>query len=132
MSTRKLKVIIVDDSEFCRESARLNLEDAGFEVITLGSPIGFSQKLLETTPSIALVDFSMPGLKGDQLVQIARRAIKSTSCPIVLFSDQPERTLSHLAKSCGADGYICKSDDWPAIIRSIQSFISRPRHTALP
>ncbi len=127
MSLPQLHIVVVDDSEFCREVARLNLEEAGFVVTTLSSPIGFSQKLMQAQPNLALVDFSMPGLKGDQLIQIAQRAMKGSICPVVLFSDQPERTLAQIAKSCGADGYICKSDDWPAIVRSIQSFIARAR-----
>lgn len=127
MSLPKHHIVVVDDSEFCREVARLNLEEAGFEVTTLSSPIGFSQKLMQAQPSLALVDFSMPGLKGDQLIQIAQRALKGALCPVVLFSDQPERALAGIAKSCGADGYICKSDDWAGIIRSIQAFIVRSR-----
>lgn len=127
MPPHKHHIVVVDDSEFCREIARLNLEEAGFDVTTLSSPIGFSQKLMQAQPSLALVDFSMPGLKGDQLIQIAQRALKGSICPVVLFSDQPERALAGIAKSCGADGYICKSDDWAGIIRSLHGFIARSR-----
>lgn len=127
MSPPKHHVVVVDDSEFCREIARLNLEEAGFEVTTLSSPIGFSQKLMQAQPSLALVDFSMPGLKGDQLIQIAQRAMKGSICPVVLFSDQPERILASITKSCGADGYICKSDDWAGIVRAILAFITSSR-----
>ena len=123
MPTRPhLKILLVDDSEICRDMAQLMLSQAGFTVMTIDSPLGFSKTLLQERPDLALVDVSMPALNGDLLVSVARPFGVRQRCPIVLFSAQPEDKLAALAGRCGADGYIRKSDNWPAIIRSIHHF----------
>ena len=117
-----LKILLVDDSEFCRDMAQLMLSQAGFTVLTISSPLGFSKTLLQEKPDLALVDVSMPALNGDLLVNVARPFGVRQGCPILLFSAQPEEKLAALATSCGADGFIRKSDDWPAIIRAIRQY----------
>lgn len=123
----RIKILLVDDSEICRDTSRMMLEQAGFDVVALESPLGFSKALLKEKPDIALVDVGMPALQGDQLVSYARRHGAKQRCPILLFSAQPERKLAALVESCGADGYIKKSDDWPQMVRSILAYRSRAR-----
>ena|SRR5437868_1418957 len=119
------KVLLIDDSEFVRTAARDKLSPAGFEVVALASPIGFSRTLAELRPSLALIDLSMPGLKGHQVVDLARRMSFGHSCPIVLFSAQPEASLAQMASACGADGYICKTDDWADMAQTMHQFIHK-------
>lgn len=120
------KILLIDDSEIVRMAARQHLESKGFEVVALASPIGFSKLLAELRPSLALVDLSMPGLKGHQVIDLARRMSFGFSCPIVLFSAEPEATLAEHSAACGADGYICKTNDWDAITRAVLGFIAQP------
>ena len=73
MSAKQIRVLIVDDSEICCETAKLMLEEEGLEVFTLSTPIGFSANLQNLRPDIALVDVAMPAMRGNQLVDIANR-----------------------------------------------------------
>lgn len=125
------KVLLIDDSELIRTAARENLQSAGFEVIALASPIGFSRTLAELRPSLALIDLSMPGLKGHQVIDLARRMSFGYACPIVLFSAQPEDALAAVATACGADGYICKTNDWLAMAQQMLKFIHEFRSKQL-
>ena len=117
MSAKQIRVLIVDDSEICCETAKLMLEEEGLEVFTLSTPIGFSANLQNLRPDIALVDVAMPAMRGNQLVDIANRRGAASVCPVILFSDRKRSELDLLAKSCGATGVICKSDDWHGIIQ---------------
>ena len=110
MSAKQIRVLIVDDSEICCETAKLMLEEEGLEVFTLSTPIGFSANLQNLRPDIALVDVAMPAMRGNQLVDIANRRGAAAVCPVILFSDRKCSELDLLAKSCGATGVICKSD----------------------
>src|SRR5689334_21602177 len=124
MTSSRRKIVILDDSEVVRELMREALEER-WEVITVETPIGFSNLLRREQPSLALVDVNMPLLRGDKLVELATR--KGTQeCPIILFSDLPEAQLRALAQSSGAQGYIRKSGDMPAILRGIDLVASRP------
>lgn len=127
MSVQRHKILVVDDSEICRDTAKVMLTELGFEVITLDTPLGFSSNLMAHQPDIALVDVSMPALQGNQLVDIARRRGMSAICPILLFSSRPRDELKQLVMQCGADGFISKSEDWPIISRAILNFIRQTR-----
>lgn len=125
MPQRPFKVVVLDDSEICRATAKEMLEEQGFAVILLNSPLKFSGTIKSEQPDVALIDVSMPALQGNQLVSLANRHGVAPGCPMVLFSTRPPGELAALASQCGAAGYINKTDDWEAIGKSIRGFIRR-------
>ena len=46
MSAPKRRILVVDDSEICRELVKLHLQSRGYDVITLDSPFGFGAAVL--------------------------------------------------------------------------------------
>lgn len=121
--TARHTILLVDDNSLLREVARLHLEAAGFRVVSLESPLHFAKRLREESPSVALIDVNLPGLKGNQVTEIARRLVKDVRCPLILFSETPEDELAAIAKDCGADGYISKSTPWDRIVRTLVDII---------
>jgi len=122
----KPRIMIVDDSEICRESARISLEEHGFEVVLLDSPFGFSRRLIQDKPDLVLMDVSMPALQGDSLVEIALQR-RLHECTILLFSSLPEPELAELAKRCGAAGFVPKTGDPELLVRTVSFFLPRGR-----
>jgi CheY-like chemotaxis protein len=122
MTERRRKILIVDDSEIVRDMVKLMLEDGGYDVVTVESPFGFNSALRNEQPDLVLVDVAMPALKGDKLVEIALRN-ELHRCPIVLFSDRPEADLQRLARSSGASGYICKTNDAASLLQQVARFL---------
>jgi len=82
--------------------------------------------LRDERPDLALVDVTMPALRGDKLVELARRG-GGVVCPIVLYSDRPVAELDGLVQACGAVGYICKNDNEKALADSVKKFIQKFR-----
>ncbi len=121
---KKHKVLIVDDSHLVLAMTKAVLERSGLTVVALDSPIGFTRVLTDERPDLALIDVSMPALRGDQLADLVRRRVPN-ACPIVLFSERPEDELAQLMAVCGAAGYIRKSDDWARMTQSILAFLER-------
>lgn len=125
----RTKILLVDDSNLCRSMTTEVLSRAGFDVVALRSPLGFSLAIYEQEPDLALVDVSMPAFNGDQMVMAAKRSIR-TLCPIIFYSERSDEELSELVERCGAAGYIRKSDDWGGIVSAIKRFLgstSSPR-----
>jgi FixJ family two-component response regulator len=122
MNDRRKKVIVVDDSEICRETVRDMLEEGGMDVVTLDSPFGLSRTMQSERPDLVLVDVQMPALRGDQLVSVVLQH-RLHRCPIVLHSDRPPSELADLTKKSGASGFICKTDDSATFLREIYKFI---------
>lgn len=121
---RKYKVLIVDDSQLVLAMTNAALERIGVTVVALSSPIGFTKVLQDERPDLALIDVSMPALRGDQLAEMIHRRLP-TSCPMVLFSERPEEELARLATTCGAAGFIRKSSNWAEMTGAILSFLEK-------
>jgi CheY-like chemotaxis protein len=123
MSDRSsLKVLLVDDSEICRETVRDMLEEHGHHLVALDSPFGLSRAMQTEKPDLVLIDVQMPALRGDQLVQVIL-GHKLHRCPLVLHSDRPDAELMQLVRTSGANGYIRKTDDSTAFLREIRRFV---------
>jgi CheY-like chemotaxis protein len=132
-----MRVLLVDDNELFLEVSEAALTASGFEVVTSGTPLGFSAALAELRPHIALIDVLMPAMNGNHLVEIARRRQKRRSsqsmravsaseapeCLFILHSNLPDADLQTLAERCGAQGYIRKSPRPGALGEQLTAFL---------
>ena len=121
METR-LKIVIVDDSVFIRKWMRIALGTRHYDLIEIDNPIGIIQAIARHEPRLVLMDVNMPAIQGNRLTELIRRS-GTQRCPLVLYSTLPEARLSTLARACGADGYITKTQDTAAFRRSIQRYL---------
>jgi CheY-like chemotaxis protein len=106
-----LKVIVIDDDPVTLEVTQAMLESLGHEVVTLKSPIGAAAVLLRERADLALVDVQMPGLAGDDwlnLIREKRLLGEGLSVDFVLHSGLPAEELGWLARKTGALGAIRK------------------------
>lgn len=115
------KIVLLDDSELIRELVRETLEERGYQVVDVSTPFGFSNLLRRENPDLALLDVTMPTLRGDKLAEIAIQ--HGISCPIVLFSDRPAEELAAMAKAVKAAGYIRKTGDMDEVVRAVERFL---------
>lgn len=123
---RKKKILLVDDSEIYRDTARYMLESRGYEVVTLSSPFAFGAALTRERPDLALVDAFMPALQGDQLVRLARQN-NLWDCPIVLHSDRSSRELLEMVETSGATGFLAKTGDADKLALAIEGFLKNEK-----
>src|SRR3954451_4549796 len=103
VSARK-KIVLLDDSDLIRDLVRETLEEHGYEVVATDTPFGFSNMLRRENPDLALLDVTMPNLRGDKLAEIAIQ--HGVLCPIVLFSDRSAAELDAMVRAVKAAGYI--------------------------
>jgi two-component system chemotaxis response regulator CheB len=125
VSMMRGKILLVDDSPVMLEAGRISLEEAGYEVVTLDNPLTLAAVLRKERPDLVLCDVNMPAINGDLVAQIVNRCGFAQS-PIVLYSDISVQELETKAKQCGARGFIQKTGDDEALIRSIQGFLAQP------
>jgi CheY-like chemotaxis protein len=132
-----MRVLLVDDNELFLEVSEAALSASGFDVVTSGTPLGFSAALAEVRPHIALIDVLMPAMNGNHLVEIARRRHKrrpsqtlqmppssdTPECLFILHSNLPDTDLQTLAERCGAQGYIRKSPRPGALGEQLTAFL---------
>jgi CheY-like chemotaxis protein len=114
--------LIVDDSEICREVTRVMLESCGYQVVAIDNQFTLGQVLGKEKPDLVLIDVGMPAIRGDQLVEVAKR-YRLHKCPLVLFSDRSENELAQLARACGAHGFICKTPDTAVLHKLVKRYL---------
>ncbi len=117
------KIMLVDDSQIARLTARATLEQAGYEVVELENQKRFTAALTRERPDLVLMDVLMPGRTGDEVTTMATR-FAVHKCPIVLYSSKGARELAKLAASSGAAGYIEKSISNQAFLAKLRQYIA--------
>lgn len=118
MTEERGTVLIVDDEPLILEMTSRLLRDSGYDVHTCHMWPTVAQVVREHEPDLILLDYNMPGLRGDDLCTILKRNI-GPGTKIVLFSSEPETDLVQIMASCGADGYIKKNTPAMQLLQEI-------------
>jgi DNA-binding response OmpR family regulator len=105
-----MKVLVVDDDATARELLSSELTEAGYESISLPSPIGVTRFVQEHDIEVVIIDVVMPSLSGDRLAKLLRGNPKFAKLVVILVSGESERELQHLSSVVGADAVISKGD----------------------
>lgn len=104
---RKKKILSIDDEENIRLLLSCELEDEGYEVISLGDPLQAMKIIEEEQPDIIILDIKMPQLSGIELLKMIRD--KYYDLPVILLSAYSsfKRDIAAMA----SDYYLVKSAD---------------------
>lgn len=106
--TRKIKVLIVDDSMVFREVLSRGLSaDPRIEVVAKASnPFEARDKILEANPDIITCDIEMPRMNG---IEFIRRLLAQYPIPVIVVSSVSEAVFD--AMNAGAVEFVTKPDD---------------------
>ena len=84
MSSKKIRVLIVDDSLFMRAAIAKTLPPAQFEIAGQAKDGKDAlDKIASLTPDVVTMDFNMPGMNGAETV---RAIMQQRPTPVVMFS----------------------------------------------
>jgi CheY-like chemotaxis protein len=119
-------ILIVDDYEDNRELLRLMLEGAGHRVREAGDGRAGLQMALGEAPDLVLVDLSMPGFDGWQVLSELRadERTRHIPCAAVTAFDDGER--DH-ALALGFDAYLPKPFRRTELLETVERLLARGR-----
>lgn len=86
--TRKMHptVLLVDDDFAVATMYLLGLEHAGLSVMTAGSAKAALAAIAYEIPQVMVVDWNMPGMRGDELLAILRTEPRTAELPVLFLS----------------------------------------------
>lgn len=107
-----MRILIADDDPVCRFMLEDLLTDWGHEVVAVADGAAAWQVLQSAeAPSLAVLDWMMPGLDGISVCQKAR-ALSATPAPhLILLTSRQEKGSVVTGLQSGADDYVFKPFD---------------------
>lgn len=119
------RVLIVDDDDSVRSLRRATLpEEEGFEIVEARDGAGALEAVKAAAPDLILLDWSMPGLSGaDVLTQL--RSTGSRAHVVVLTAEiEPAYRLR--AQALGAEAFLTKPFSPIELLDLIERLLERP------
>jgi twitching motility two-component system response regulator PilG len=87
-TTKKLRILVVDDSATIRRSAETMLASEGCEVITAENGFEALSKITRHHPDLIFVDIMMPRLDGYQTCAIIKNNADFRETPVVMLTSK--------------------------------------------
>jgi two-component system chemotaxis sensor kinase CheA len=108
-ASKRLRVLVADDSMTTRALEQSVLEAAGYEVITAVDGADAWRQLEAGGADLLVSDIEMPNMDGLALCRAVRASERFANLPVVLVTslDSPEARERGLA--AGADAYVGKA-----------------------
>jgi DNA-binding NarL/FixJ family response regulator len=118
------KVYIVEDHPVFREGlAQIIKEEQGLEVCgAAGDAVKARREVTRLKPDLILVDISLPGKSGLELIKEIRAS--DTSVKVLVVSMHDEALYANRVLRLGGDGYIMKQEDPSEIVHAIQDVLN--------
>lgn len=121
----KYKIVIADDEALICMDLREMLEEAGHEVVGIGSDGVEALNLVkEKKPDLAILDVKMPKLDG---IQAARMIAHDNLAPVVLLTAFGDEDMIEKAKKSMVFGYVMKPVEEKTLFPAIQIAVSQYR-----
>ncbi|WP_295645947.1 response regulator transcription factor [uncultured Methylibium sp.] len=127
-----MKLLLIEDEVVLAQALQLALERRGFEVERCANGGDALQRLRHDPPDLALLDLTIPGLDGLQVLHKLRS--DGATVPIVVLTARGAVGDRVLGLNAGADDYLGKPfdiDELEARIRAVLRRHGRDRDTPL-
>src|SRR5580698_1195771 len=122
-STTKRKILLVDDHPIVREGMALLINrEPDLTVCAAAEESNAALEAIQNLPpDLAIVDISLPGRDGLELLKMIRA--KNPQMPVLILSMHGETTYAERALRAGANGYIMKQEATDKVLVAIRRIL---------
>jgi len=119
----KKRILLVDDHPLIRKGIALTLEEEPtFEVCCqLSSGEEALEQIHQLNPDAAVIDVSLPGMNGIELIKHLKNAKPNMS--ILIVSRHDEELYAERAIRAGANGYIMKQEAGEVLVKGLHKIL---------
>ena len=117
------QILVVDDDESLRRITQLQLEEAGYQVLTAANGEQALRVIEEETPALVITDWKMPGLSGLDLLQKVHDSSPQTTVVMITAFGTVQTAVE--AMRAGAYDYITKPIDYEALVMVVNRAMER-------
>ena len=115
------KILAVDDEKHIVRLVQVNLERAGYTVVTANDGKEALQKVSEENPDLVVLDVMMPYMDGFEVLQNLRRNPSTRDIPVIMLTAKAQDADVFKGWQSGVDCYLTK----PFNPMELLSFVKR-------
>ena len=120
---RYQRILVVDDDESLRRITQMQLEEAGYQVLTASNGDQGLTLIDEEAPALVITDLKMPGLSGLDLLRKTLAAHPETTVIVITAFGTVETAVE--AMKAGAYDYISKPIDYEQLVLIVNRAMER-------
>jgi two-component system NtrC family response regulator len=118
-------ILVVDDDENLRWVTQTQLEDAGYQTITVANGEAALAAIDKVRPSLVLTDLKMPGISGIELLERIR--VQEPDIPVILMTAFGTIQSAVQAVKAGAYDYLTKPIDLEELLIVVGRALERQK-----
>lgn len=119
------RVLVVDDDPDLLATIKQGLHLlGGYDVVVAHEGIGGLETFFATPVDCMIVDLSMPGLNGYQLIRALRGDAQTAQTSIVVLSALAQEQVEVIGLLSGADAYLYKPVDLQTLIDTVERVLT--------
>lgn len=115
------KILAVDDEKHIVRLVQVNLERAGYEVVTAHDGKEALQQVANENPDLVVLDVMMPYMDGFEVLQNLRRNPSTRDIPVIMLTAKAQDADVFKGWQSGVDCYLTK----PFNPMELLSFVKR-------
>ncbi len=112
-------LLVVEDEPAIADLIQINLEMAGYRVLTCANAEDAQQQIQLELPDLVLLDWMLPGMSGVDFARRLRADTRTKTLPIILLTARGEEEDKVKGLETGADDYMTK----PFSVRELEARI---------
>ena len=120
---RTFRIVVVEDSETQAFKLRQLLEEQGWQVSVAGTAEAALAGLCDPLPDLILVDYNLPGMRGDDFCRRLRMSLSTRGIPILMMTSSSPDTAEIQSLESGANSYVSKSETPEIILLRIRALL---------
>jgi PAS domain S-box-containing protein len=125
MSAPTRHILLVEDSRTQAVKLRHVLEQAGWQVAWAASAPEALEQINRRAPNLILLDYYLPGVKGDELCRRLRMNINTRGIPVLMMTEDETQVHELHGLEAGADDFVPKSVDTDILLLRIRHLLEQ-------
>ena len=115
------QILITDDEQYLGELLASQLQERGYECVSLVSKVDAYQWSLTHKPDLIITDVNSPGMDGFQFLRLIKSHASTGKVPVVFFTGVASSEMAEQAKRLGAAEFVTK----PSSLAEVQTVVER-------
>jgi CheY-like chemotaxis protein len=120
---RKPQILIVDDSEDMRLLLEQILEEEEYTLLFAEDGLSAIEQAKTYLPDLMLMDMSLPGMSGWEVVRRLRQRSEFAQTPIIAVTAHVSKSDQERALEIGCNAHLGKPFDVVTVIETIERFL---------